>query len=67
MRDGFSAYRHRTYECGCFEVMVVRICCSSHNIYVVGVYRNQDLPNKIFDSLLTPVGKVQSMNRKASF
>ena len=34
VRDGFSAYRQHGYECGCCEVLVVRICSSTHNFYV---------------------------------
>ena len=62
-RDGFSAYRQRGYECGCCEVMVVRIVRSSHNFYAFGVYRNPDLSDKIFDCLLTTMAKVKSVDR----
>ena len=41
MRNSFSAYR----ECGCCEVIVVRVCSSS---LVFGVYRNSDLSNIFF-------------------
>ena len=37
VRHGFSAYRQRNYKCGCCEVILVRICSSSHNFYVFGV------------------------------
>ena len=47
VRDGFSAYRQRSFECECCKVIVVRICSSSHNFYVFGVYRNPDLSDKI--------------------
>ena len=46
VREGFSAIRQRSYECRCCEVIVVRICSSSHNFYVFGVYRNPDLSKK---------------------
>ena len=45
--DHFSAYRQRSYECGCCEVIVFRICSSGHNIYVFGMCRNPDLSRKI--------------------
>ena len=48
-----SAYRLRDYECRCCEVMVVRFCSSSPNFYVLGVCRNPDLSDNIFDCLLT--------------
>ena len=38
--DGFSAHRQRGYECGHWKVVVVRICSSSHNFNVFGVFRN---------------------------
>ena len=34
VRDGFSAYRYHSYECGCCEAIVVRICSGSHNVCV---------------------------------
>ena len=33
--DGFSAYRQCSYECGCYEVIVVGICSNSHNFYAL--------------------------------
>ena len=66
IRDGFSAYRQRNCECGCCEIIVVRICISSHNFYVVGVYRNPDLSDKIF-YCFTTMAKVQILDIKASF
>ena len=48
LTDGFSAYNHRACECGCCEVIVVRIYSSSHNFYAFGVYQNPDLSDKIF-------------------
>ena len=49
LRDGFSVYRQRSYECGCRKFIVVRIYISSHNFYVFGVYLNPDLSDKVFD------------------
>ena len=34
VRDGLSAYRKRSYECACCEVIVVRISSSSHNFFL---------------------------------
>ena len=67
MRDGFSGYRQRGYECGYCEVIRVRICSSSHNFYVFGVYRTPDLSGKIFYCLLPAMAEVQSVDRKKSF
>ena len=63
VRDDFSAYRQLGYECGC----CVKICSSSHNFYVFGVFRNLDISDNIFDCLLTTKAKVQSVDRKAFF
>ena len=58
VRDGSLAYGRRSYEFECCKVIVVRICSSSHNFYVLGAYRNPDLTDKIFDCLLTEIAKV---------
>ena len=41
MRDGFSAYRLRNYECGYCEFIVVRICSNSHNLMCLACTRIQ--------------------------
>ena len=46
--------------------MLDRICTSSNNIYVFGVYWNPDLSHNIFYCLLTAMAKVQSVDRKTS-
>ena len=66
VRDCFSTYRHRSYTYGCCTVTVVRICSSGLNFYVFGVYRNLDLSDNIFGSLLTAMAKVHSVDRKNS-
>ena len=67
MRDGISAYRQRSYECICCEVIVARICSSNHNFYVFGVYRNLYLSDKMFDCLFTAMAKAHSVDIKVSF
>ena len=57
VRDCLSAYRQLSYECRGCEVMVVRICSSSHNFYMFGVYLNPDLSDTIFDCVLTALVK----------
>ena len=61
VREGFPAYRQCSCECGCSEVIVVRICSSSHNFYVFGVYRKPDLSENIYDCFLTAMAKVDSV------
>ena len=34
VREGFSTYRQLSYEIGCCEVIIVRICSSSHILSV---------------------------------
>ena len=67
VRDDFSAYRQRSYECGWCDVIVFKICSSSHNFYVLGVYRNPDLSNNFFYCLQAAMAKVQSVDKKGSF
>ena len=67
VHNGFSAYRQRSYRCGCCDVIVAKTCKSSHNFYVFSVYQNPDLSNNIFGCLLTVISKVQSVDRKAFF
>ena len=68
VHDGFSVYIQGGYEGGCCEVIVVRICSSSHHFNVFGVYyRNPSPSDNFFDCLLTTVAKVQFGNRKTSF
>ena len=66
VRDGFWTYRQRGHESGCCETIVVRICSSSHSLYVFGVDRNPALSDKIF-YCLTAMAKMQPVDRKASF
>ena len=69
MCDGFSTHRQLGYECGCCEVIVFRVCSSSHDFRILCVWRhrNTDLLDKILYCLLMAMAKVQSVYRKASF
>ena len=64
VREGSSIYIQRSYECGCFEFIVVRIFRSRHNHYVFGVYRNPGLSDKIFDCWSTATA-MQSLDKRA--
>ena len=33
VRDGFLEYRQQRYECGCCEIIVVKICCLVYSEY----------------------------------
>ena len=67
VRHDFSACRQYSYECRCCKIIVIRICSSSHNFYVFGVYRNLNLSDKIFNCSLAAISTLQSVGRKALF
>ena len=66
VRDIFSAYRQRDYEHGCCEIIVIRICISSHHFYMFVVYRDLDLSDNIFYFFMD-MAKVQSVDRRRLF
>ena len=67
IRSGFTASRQKEFECGCHEVMVVRVCSKHNNIYVFSVYRNPDLDDSIFDCLKESMARVQERDPKSCF
>ena len=42
VRDGYLAFRQPKFECGCCEMLVVRVCSLRQNFYVYSLYRNPD-------------------------
>ena len=67
IRKKFPASRKTSYECGCHEIQVIKVCGRYNNFYLCSVYRNPDLDDKIFDCLLITMAKIQEDDRKASF
>ena len=67
VRDGYGAFRQPKFECGCFEMLVFRVCGVRQNIYVFSLYRNSDLDDLIFECLLASMAAVQAKNTRASF
>ena len=61
VRDGYGAFRHPKFECGCYEMLVLRVCG------VVSLYRNPDLDDRIFDCLLTSMAAMHAEDVCASF
>ena len=55
------------FECGCFEMLVFRVCCARQNFYVFSLYRNPDLDDRNYDCLLTAMAAVQAADVRASF
>ena len=39
VRDGYGAFRQSKFECGCSEMMVVRVCGLRQNFFVYSLYR----------------------------
>ena len=58
VRDGYGAFRQSKFECGCCEMLVFRVCGARQNFYVFSLYRNPDLDDWIYDSLLTVMAAV---------
>ena len=67
VRSGFTASRHKEAECGCHEVMVVRVCSRYNNFYIYSCYRNPDLDDSIFDCLKASMATVHERDRKSCF
>ena len=66
VRDGYGAFRQPKFECGYCEMLVFRVCGVRQNLYVYSLYRNPDLDDQIFDSLLASMATVQAENVRAS-
>ena len=67
VRDGYEAFCQPKFECGCCEMQVFMACGMRQNLYVYRLYRNPDLDDWIFDSLLTSMAAVQAEDVHASF
>ena len=59
VRDGYGAFRQPKFECGCCDLLVVRVCGLRQNLYVCSLYRNRDQDDLIYDCLLTSMAAVQ--------
>ena len=66
VRDGFEAFRQPKFECGRCEMLVFSLCGVRQNLYVNSLYRNPDLDDRIFDSLLASMAAVQAEDVRAS-
>ena len=54
------------YECNCHEVLPIKISSHCNHFYVFRVYRNPDLIDSIFDSLLESMANIQNNDKKAA-
>ena len=60
VQDGCGVFRQPKFECGCCEILVLKVCGVRQNIYLFSLYRNPDLDDPIFDSLLTSMAAMQA-------
>ena len=67
VRDGYGAFHQPKFECFCCKMMIFRVCGARQNVYVLSLYRNLDLDDRIFDCLLTSMAAVQAEDVRASF
>ena len=67
IRSGCSASHKASFECGCHETQIIKVCGKHNNFYLVSVYRNTDADDGIFDCLLASMAAIQENDRKASF
>ena len=66
-RSGCSASHKATFESGCHEVQIIKVCGKHNNFYLFSVCRNPDADDGIFDCLLVSMAAIQENDRKASF
>ena len=66
-RTGFNASRFGKYECGCHEIMIVRVCSRFNNFYIFNLYRNPDSDDSIYECLLNSYINIQEEDRKSCF
>ena len=67
VRKGFGCFRQKKFECGCCEMMVLRVCGRRSNFYLYSLYRNPDLDDGLYDCLLASMARVQEEDSRASF
>ena len=67
LKSGFVATHASAFECGCHEVVIVKVTSRFNNFYIFSIYRNPNLDNSIYDCLLSSMASVQEMDQKAAF
>ncbi len=68
LRPTCSASRITKFECGCHEMMLIKICSRFNNYYIFSVYRNPVLDDSIYDCLLSSISSsIQDSEPKPSF
>ena len=67
VRGGFVSFHQPRFECGCCEMLVIRVCGARQTLYVFSLYRNPHLDDQILDSLLTSIAAAQAEDVLISF
>lgn len=67
IRTSFNVQYIKNAVCTCHEVMAVKVPSRHNNFYIMGIYRNENLGNGLYDCLLTAMASMQSNDAKASF
>lgn len=67
IKSGLNAVRCPAYECGCHEVMTVKLTSRFSNYYIFAIYRNPHLDDAIFDCLLQSMARIQEVDRRSAF
>ena len=47
VRDVYGAFHQPKFECGCCEMLVLRVCGVRQNLYVFSLYRNPGLDDRL--------------------
>ena len=66
-RYGYGAFRPPTFECGCCEMLIFKVCGTRLNFYEFSMYRNRDLDDRIYERLPTSMAAVPAKDVPASF
>ena len=65
--DGYGAFLQPKFECGCYEMLVFRVCGVRQNLFVISFYLNPYLDDRIFYCLLTSMAAYHAVDVCASF
>ena len=67
VRHGYGAFCQPKFECGCYEMLVFRVCGVRQNLHVFSLYHKPDLDDRIFDCLLSSMAVMQTEDICAYF
>ena len=60
VRDGYGAFRQHKFVRGCCDMPMFRVCGARQSFSVLSLYRNSDLDDLIYESLLTSMVAVRA-------